>query len=44
MVAELEDLTHMDSPAFQLERKKEALDAIIEQGVDLVAAAYLEKR
>ncbi len=43
MVAELEDLTHMDSPAFQLERKREPLDAILAQGVDLVAAAYLEK-
>jgi two-component system sensor histidine kinase BaeS len=44
MVAELEDLTHMDSPAFQLERRQEPLDAIIAQGVDLVAAAYLEKK
>ncbi|UUZ83605.1 HAMP domain-containing protein [Paenibacillus sp. P26] len=44
MVAELEDLTHMDSPAFQLERKEESLKAIIEQGAELVSAAYLEKR
>lgn len=44
MVAELEDLTHMDSPAFQLERKQEPLDSMIAQGADLVAAAFLEKK
>jgi signal transduction histidine kinase len=44
MVTELEDLTHMESPQFQLERKEEPLNSIIEQGVDLVSAAYLEKK
>jgi signal transduction histidine kinase len=44
MVAELEDLTHMESPAFQLKRADLSLDAIIRQGVDLVSAAYLEKK
>lgn len=44
MVAELEDLTHMESPAFQLERKKEPLNSIIEQAVELVSAAYFEKK
>ncbi|WNQ13200.1 ATP-binding protein [Paenibacillus aurantius] len=44
LVAELEDLTHLDSPAFQLERKEERLDLILEQGVELVSAAYLEKK
>ncbi|MBP1989657.1 sensor histidine kinase [Paenibacillus eucommiae] len=44
MVAELEDLTHVESPAFQLGRKEESLDTMIEHGVDLVSAAYLEKK
>jgi two-component system sensor histidine kinase BaeS len=44
MLAEMEDLTHMESPAFQLERKEESLHSMIEQGVDLVSAAYLEKK
>ncbi|ACT01657.1 sensor histidine kinase [Paenibacillus sp. JDR-2] len=44
MVAELEDLTYIDSPTFRLERKQESLHALIQQGVELVAAAYLEKK
>ncbi|MCQ6559840.1 sensor histidine kinase [Paenibacillus mendelii] len=43
MVAELEDLTHLESPAFQLVRQRVQLQSIIEQGTDLVAAAFLEK-
>lgn len=43
MVAELEELTHMDSPAFQLEPKQESLLELIQQGVEIVSAAYLEK-
>ncbi|MCM3631620.1 ATP-binding protein [Paenibacillus glycanilyticus] len=43
MVAELEDLTHLDSPAFQLERKQESLNVLIQQVVEIVSAAYLEK-
>ncbi|WP_336786054.1 sensor histidine kinase [Paenibacillus sp. MMO-177] len=43
MVAELEDLTQLDSPAFQLERKQETLKALIQQVVELLSAAYLEK-
>ncbi|SEC05944.1 ATP-binding protein [Paenibacillus sp. GP183] len=44
MVVELEDLTHMESPAFQLERNEEPLKSMIEQGVDLVSAAFHEKK
>jgi two-component system sensor histidine kinase BaeS len=44
MVAELEDLTHVESPQFLLERKAEFLDSIIEKGVGLVSAAYHEKK
>ncbi|WP_336773351.1 sensor histidine kinase [Paenibacillus sp. MMO-58] len=44
MVAELEDLTYIDSPSFRLELKQESLHALIQQGVELVAAAYLEKK
>lgn len=43
LVAELEDLTQVESPGFQLERKEESLTAVIERGVELVSAAYLEK-
>ncbi|GMK47015.1 hypothetical protein PghCCS26_41440 [Paenibacillus glycanilyticus] len=43
MVAELEDLTHMDSPVFQLVRQQELLSALIQQVVAIVSAAYLEK-
>ncbi|PRX58825.1 signal transduction histidine kinase [Cohnella sp. SGD-V74] len=43
LVAELEDLTHVESPGFQLKRKEESLAAIIERGEELVAAAYREK-
>ncbi|KIL39349.1 histidine kinase [Gordoniibacillus kamchatkensis] len=43
LVAELEDLTHVESPGFQLTRKEESLSAIIERGIELVAAAYREK-
>ncbi|MDF2815432.1 MAG: two-component system sensor histidine kinase [Paenibacillus sp.] len=44
MVAELEDLTQLESPGFQLERKEEALDALIQKGVELVSAAFYEKK
>jgi signal transduction histidine kinase len=44
MVAELEELTHVESPAFRLERQEQSLASIIEQGVSLLAAAYMEKR
>lgn len=44
LVAELEDLTHMESPAFQLNRAEIPLDTIIQQGVELVSAAYLEQK
>ncbi|MGF9712822.1 sensor histidine kinase [Paenibacillus naphthalenovorans] len=44
MVAELEDLTHMESQAFHLERKEEPLVSMIAKGVDLVSVAYLEKK
>ncbi|UVI28511.1 sensor histidine kinase [Paenibacillus spongiae] len=44
MVAELEDLTHMESPAFQLVRQEEQLVSMIEQGIGLLSAAYLEKQ
>ncbi|MCD1259210.1 HAMP domain-containing protein [Paenibacillus athensensis] len=43
LVAELEDLTYVESPGFQLVRKEESLAAIIERGVQLVTAAYREK-
>ncbi|RKN81960.1 sensor histidine kinase [Paenibacillus ginsengarvi] len=43
LVAELEDLTHVESPGFQLAKKEESLSVIIERGVELVAAAYREK-
>ncbi|MFD0682056.1 MULTISPECIES: sensor histidine kinase [unclassified Paenibacillus] len=44
MVAELEDLTQMESPGFQLERKQEPLDTIILKGAELVSAAFNEKK
>lgn len=44
MVAELEDLTQLESPGFQLERKEEPLDAMILKGVELVSAAFNEKK
>jgi len=44
LVTELEDLTHVESPGFQLVRREEALAAIIAKGVELVAAAYREKK
>ncbi|XID93788.1 sensor histidine kinase [Paenibacillaceae bacterium WGS1546] len=43
LVAELEDLTYVESPGFQLVRKEESLAVIIERGVELVTAAYREK-
>ncbi|TMV43989.1 HAMP domain-containing protein [Paenibacillus mesophilus] len=44
LVAELEDLTHVESPAFRLERQEHSLASIIEQGTGLLAAAYMEKK
>lgn len=44
LVAELEDLTHVESPGFHLVRKEESLAAIVERGVELVSAAYREKK
>jgi two-component system sensor histidine kinase BaeS len=44
LVAELEDLTQLESPGFQLERKEEPLDALIQKGIELVSAAFNEKR
>jgi len=44
LVAELEDLNDVESPGFKLVRKEEPLEAIIERGVQLAAAAYREKK
>ncbi|TBL69071.1 sensor histidine kinase [Paenibacillus thalictri] len=43
LVAELEELTHMESPGFQLVRKEESLFGVIDRGVELVSAACREK-
>ena len=43
LVADLEQLTEMDSPHFRLHRKPENLTALIEQSVHIVSAAFLEK-
>lgn len=43
LVAELEDLTFVESPGFQLVRKYASLAAVIERSVELVSAAYREK-
>jgi len=43
LVADLEQLTEMDSPHFRLHRKPENLAALIEQSVRIVSAAFLEK-
>lgn len=43
LVAELEDLTHLESPGFQLVRKEERLGEVIERAVNLVNASYREK-
>lgn len=43
LVAELEELTYMESPAFQMEWREEDLDRMIATGTELVAAAFLEK-
>ncbi|MFC5647959.1 ATP-binding protein [Paenibacillus solisilvae] len=43
LVAELEDLTHVESPGFQLKRIEAPLAEVIKRGVELVSAAYREK-
>ncbi|WP_426451546.1 sensor histidine kinase [Paenibacillus sp. S-38] len=44
LVAELEELTYMESPEFRLECKEEQLYSVIANGVEVVSAAYLEKK
>jgi two-component system, OmpR family, sensor histidine kinase BaeS len=44
LVAELEDLTHLESPEFHLVRREESLESIMGQGARLVSAAYNEKK
>ncbi|MFS0725678.1 sensor histidine kinase [Paenibacillus sp. 1P07SE] len=44
LVAELEDLTQLESPGFQLVRKEERLAKVIERAVNIVDASYREKR
>lgn len=43
LVADLEQLTSMDSPHFRLQRKLEELPALIDQSVNIVIAAFMEK-
>ncbi|MFF2889432.1 sensor histidine kinase [Paenibacillus sp. NPDC057967] len=43
LVAELEDLTHVESPGFQLNLSKSSLDEVIQRAGDLVQAAFREK-
>ncbi|REK71854.1 HAMP domain-containing protein [Paenibacillus paeoniae] len=43
LVAELEDLTDVESPGFQLDRTIASLDEVIRRAVDLVHAAFREK-
>lgn len=43
MVAELEELTLMESPEFKLDRMDTDLHATIKTGIELVSAAYLER-
>ncbi|AFH60077.1 sensor histidine kinase [Paenibacillus caseinilyticus] len=44
LVAELEELTYMESPEFRLECTDEKLHYLLANGVELVSAAYLEKK
>lgn len=43
LVADLEQLTAMDSPHFRLERKPEDLSALIQQSITIITAAFMEK-
>ncbi|RAV18772.1 sensor histidine kinase [Paenibacillus contaminans] len=43
LVADLEQLTLMDSPQFRLHREPEPLTPILHQSVELVTAAFLQK-
>lgn len=43
LVADLEQLTVMDSPHFRLQRKPEDLSTLIQQSLGIVAAAFMEK-
>ncbi|RJE86197.1 sensor histidine kinase [Paenibacillus sp. 1011MAR3C5] len=43
LVAELEDLTHVESPTFQLDRRMASLEEVIRRAGDLVYAAFREK-
>lgn len=43
LVAELEDLTHVESPGFQLNRSLSSLADVIQRAADLVHAAFREK-
>lgn len=43
LVADLEQLTDMDSPHFQLDRKPEDLSALIQQSITILTASFLEK-
>ncbi|MBJ6362590.1 ATP-binding protein [Paenibacillus sp. GCM10012307] len=44
LVAELEDLTQLESPGFKLVQKEESLAEVIERAVHLVDASYQEKQ